>query len=337
MKKQVSFQSTTHSINTEFIGVDVSKSDLHISYNIFRGEMMLQNYEKIANSCASIDAFLGQLTDFSNVHFVFEATGVYSNRLELMLSKKGISFSKVNGLRMKHFSNSLGKLQKDDRSDARYLQLMGEKCTPPVSKSIDEQKLVKKRLTQTLAFLEKHLQSIRSQFHLLENDAVEVEIVGDMYQKMEAELEEKKATILQSLAAMAPADVQENLYLLQTIPGIGAKSAHLLIEATTNFVGFDNAKEVVRYVGLAPVEAQSGTKRFKKGICNAAHPALRASLYMAALSAKRHNPSAKQLFERLRQAGKPFKVAMIAVAHLLVRTAFAIVKYKKPFQIKPTE
>jgi transposase len=108
------------------------------------------------------------------------------------------------------------------------------------------------------------------------------------------------------------------------------------LEATTNFQGFDTAKAVVRYVGLAPVEEQSGNKRFKKGICNAAHPVLRASLYMAALSAKKHNPVAKTLFERLRQAGKPFKVAIIAVAHLLVRIAFAIVKNKKIFEIKPT-
>jgi transposase len=325
-----------HEPAAQFIGIDVSKSELHISHTIFQHGKGMQNYVKIANSTACIEAFLDQLTDVENVQIIFEATGVYSNRLELVLSKKGIKFSKVNGLRMKNFANSLGKLQKDDRSDARSLQLMGEKCTPPVSKPIDDQKLVKKRLIQTLSCLEKHLQGIRAQFHLLENDAVEVKIVRDIYEEMVVELEEKREKIVASLSEMAPIDVQQNLDLLQTIPGIGQKSASLLLEATTNFQGFDTAKAVVRYVGLAPVEEQSGNKRFKKGICNAAHPVLRASLYMAALSAKKHNPVAKTLFERLRQAGKPFKVAIIAVAHLLVRIAFAIVKNKKIFEIKPT-
>ena len=337
MKNKGYFQAAPNEVAAQFIGIDVSKSDLHVAHTIFQNGKMMQNYEKIGNSAVSVDTFFSQFRDLENVHVVFEATGVYSNRLELFLSQKGIKYSKVNGLRMKCFSTSFGKLQKDDRSDARSLQLMGEKCTPPVSKPIDAQKLVKKRLSQALAFLEKQLLSVRAQFHLLENDAVEVEIVGEMYRKMEVELAEKKAAILESLAALAPAEVQENRDLLQTIPGIGAVSASLLLEATTNFHGFDTAKEVVRYVGLAPVEEQSGTKRFKKGICNAAHPALRAALYMAALSAKRHNPAAKLLFERLRQAGKPFKVAIIAVAHMLVRVAFAVVKYKKPFQMKPSQ
>lgn len=74
-----------------------------------------------------------------------------------------------------------------------------------------------------------------------------------------------------------------------------------------------------------PDRAGSGTWQGKAFIGSARKP-LRDSLYMPALVAMRWNPDLKAKYERLRLAGKPTKVAIVAVMRNLIEIANALVK-----------
>ena len=121
---------------------------------------------------------------------------------------------------------------------------------------------------------------------------------------------------------------QENASL-RSIPGIGPKTATVLISITGGFKNFDTYKHLISYVGLAPRIYESGKSiRGKARICKMGMSRIRQLLYMCAWSAKSNNLACKNLFERLIAKGKPIKLALIAVANKLLRQAFTLVKKK---------
>jgi len=71
----------------------------------------------------------------------------------------------------------------------------------------------------------------------------------------------------------------DQMTLLRTIPGIGKKSAQAIMDAIGSFDYFDNDKQLVRFQGVAPVTASSGTsvKRIMC-ICGTAVPQVRSCL-----------------------------------------------------------
>jgi transposase len=121
---------------------------------------------------------------------------------------------------------------------------------------------------------------------------------------------------------------------LRSIPGIGSKTAAVLIMVAKGFTSFSNHGQLISYVGLAPRIYQSGTSVKSKGrICKIGTSRIRSLLYMCALRAKSCNQACKALFERLRAKGKPVKVALIAVATKLLKQAFAIAKSGIAYQL----
>ena len=122
---------------------------------------------------------------------------------------------------------------------------------------------------------------------------------------------------------------------LTSIPGIGKKTAMLLILSTNAFDRFDNAKQLVAYTGIAPRIFQSGKTINKKSrISKLGMTELRRSLFMCSLRAITSNSGCKNLYDKLRQNGKAAKVALMAVCHKLLRQAFAIVKSNQVFDNK---
>jgi transposase len=119
-------------------------------------------------------------------------------------------------------------------------------------------------------------------------------------------------------------DLLENL---RSIPGIGPKTAALLIVLARGFTTFSNHRQLISYLGLAPRIYQSGTSVKGSGsICKMGTGRIRAALFMCALQAKKCNPAYKALFDRLTVKGKPFKVALIAVINKLLKQVFPIAK-----------
>lgn len=311
-----------------FIGIDVSMDVLHTSRHPTDGKTDKQFYAIIPNSVEAIKTFVSEQSD---AYYVFEATGVYSRRLECTLSELHVPFSKVNGLQVKGFIHSIGGLKKSDCLDAIHIRQYGEmvvlKPTPPLLAD----KAERQRTTQGLANIDKQLQNMANQLHLLDNEAFEMPALRESYTNIITVLETEKAKMQDRLGCLDDEAAKEGQALLKTIVGIGDVTAKLLWEATNGFRDFDKAKQAARFLGVVPVDDDSGKTRRKRGICQSAYPAVRSKLYVAAGSAIQHNPACKALYQRLRARGKSVKLARIAVVHKLIRTAFGVIKSGKPF------
>ncbi len=136
-------------------------------------------------------------------------------------------------------------------------------------------------------------------------------------QELLAVFEEQLAAVETELKALVAEDTAwaASIRLLQTIPGVGLVTAAWLGVGTLNFTSCADAPAVTAYAGLAPQPRQSGTSvRGRAGIGHTGDSRLRTALYMATLTAARYNPAVAALYQRLRAAGKPAKVARCAAA-----------------------
>jgi transposase len=126
--------------------------------------------------------------------------------------------------------------------------------------------------------------------------------------------------------------------LLLSAPGIGLVTTGWLLVGTLNFSIALSPEQLTAYVGLAPLERQSGTSlRGRAQIGQAGNGRLRTALYMATLAGARYNPSLRAFYQRLRAAGKPTKVARCATARKLLHLAWAMVKKQEPYRAPTLE
>ena len=312
----------------EFIGLDVSQATLHVSRRPPEGQSAKQAYSIISNDTQSIVSLLKSV---KKGYYVFEATGVYSRKLEYQLSQLNLPFSKVSGLAVKNFSRCLGSLKKNDCLDALHIRQYGEDYQLPVSRPLSSEKVEHQRISQAVANMDKQLQNIDNQLHLLDNEAFEMPQVRESWLSIREKVEEEREKLAAQINTINDEEKQKAQDLLKTIIGIGEVTSKLLIEATNAFQNFEKPKQVARFLGLIPVDEESGKSKKKKGICGTTYPHIRAKLYVAAGSAAQHNPVCKQLYDQLRARGKSVKLARIAVAHKLVRIAVGVIKSGIPF------
>jgi transposase len=120
---------------------------------------------------------------------------------------------------------------------------------------------------------------------------------------------------------------------LKSIPGIGKKTAMMLILVSGGFDRFDDYRKLSSYIGICPRIFESGSSiKGKARICKMGMSGIRASLYVCSWSAKRCNKACRELYERLIAKGKAKKLALIAVANKLLKQAFAIAKQQTKYQ-----
>ncbi|RAJ90017.1 transposase IS116/IS110/IS902 family protein [Larkinella arboricola] len=145
----------------------------------------------------------------------------------------------------------------------------------------------------------------------------------------------------QEVCQLCEAEYHEQYQGLLSIKGISHKVATALLEATNGFQAFQSAKAVAKFIGLAPTTFQSGKMSTHRGICRTGDSHLRGLLYVASCGAARRsaircNRACREFYQRLKAAGKPSKLALIAVANngaarRLLRQAFALVRFGENF------
>ncbi|WP_051350446.1 IS110 family transposase [Dyadobacter alkalitolerans] len=137
-------------------------------------------------------------------------------------------------------------------------------------------------------------------------------------------------TLKDKIEELTKANFNQELIRLTSVVG-SPTIATALIEVTGGLRHFHSAKALAKFIGVAPVIYQSGKLNTVKGICKTGDGQLRSMLYVASWSAIRHNKSCRELYQRLKAAGKASKVALIAVVNKLLRQAFAVVKFDQEF------
>jgi transposase len=146
-------------------------------------------------------------------------------------------------------------------------------------------------------------------------------------------LEDQLKTIENELLALLEKRYTQEMTLLRSIPGIGRKTAGMLLLFAGGFTSYTNHRQLIAKAGLSPREHTSGTSiRGKVRITKMGGGLIRSKLYVCSFSAKRANAACKALYDRLVAKGKNGKVALIAVCNKLLKQAFAIVKSGVPYQ-----
>jgi len=125
-------------------------------------------------------------------------------------------------------------------------------------------------------------------------------------------------------------DWRDKRDLLRTVPGIGPAAANQLVSDLPE-LGKLNRQEVAALVGVAPLNRDSGSLRGQRHIFGGRRD-LRSVLFMAAASAKRFNPSIRAFYQRLRAAGKPYKVALVACIRKLLTILNQMVRNNEPWR-----
>lgn len=292
-------------------------------------------FDQTPAGCATLQRHLAATgVSAAETLVVLEATGTYWIPLAVALHTAGYAVSVINPAQAHYFAQAQLKRAKTDSLDAQTLAQFAQAFQParwePPPQVYHE---LAQRLAQRQTLLDMR-QALRNQLHALTAGAVVVPAVQQRLEDLIATLTEQIKAIEAELAAALAQEATwaTNVALLLTIPGIGLLTALWLVVATLNFSGCTRVEELVSYAGLAPQPRQSGTSvRGRDRIGHSGHGPLRKALYLATLSAGQHNPPIKAFYTRLREAGKPVKVARCAAARKLLHLAWAVVTKQQPF------
>ncbi len=258
---------------------------------------------------------------------VLEATGGYEAPIAAALATAGLPVAVVNPRQVRDFARAVGRLAKTDRVDAQVLALFGARVQPAPRPLPDEATQQLEAVLLRRRQLLEMLHAERQRLPRARGREVRRNLRAHI-RWLERSLIDTDAT-LESLIQASPLwRVQD--HLLQSVPGVGPTLARTLL-AQLPELGHLDRRQIAALVGLAPLARASGTQRGPRH-CWGGRPALRSVLYMAALVAARWNPVLRVFYRRLRAAGKPAKVALVAVARKLLTILNAMLRDQRPWQ-----
>ena len=157
------------------------------------------------------------------------------------------------------------------------------------------------------------------------------QVVTSLRRRIEA-LEKEKQALEDELKGDLEQDRRQELRLLESIPGIGTRTACLFLAELGDLLRFSTARSLVAYAELTPEHCESGSSLHKQSrISRLGSAHVRRLLYMPALSGLRYNPLLKAFFERLVARGKARKAALVACMAKLLRIAYGVLRSGQPF------
>ena len=315
---------------TQYYGVDVSKDILDILDLTSEGQT--QDKKQLGNEYQSVESWVKTLSKES-AFCVLEATGTYSSKLIYLLDKYQLKFAVVSPYKSKAFMEALGVCNKTDGQAAYCLAMVGKSLAlrPYKMPSMDRQK--RKQLQTAHNAVLKQRRMLKNQLHALDQLPFVEQVARKAYEQTLQTVEGQIQQIEQHLASLEEDEEYQAIKTLAcSVVGIGDATAQAVMLAANCFEHFHSVEELAKYFGLTPNPHYPGSSVRKKGkISKIGAPYVRSLLYMCTRSAIRYNKACRQLYQRLRQKGKPHKVAAVAVMHKLVKQVFACVKNQTEF------
>ena len=308
------------------VGIDVSKESLDCVWEA-EEQVHHRRFEYTADGMA---ALLAQTPE--TAHYVLEATGVYHVRLALELQAAGRQVSVVNPLVIKRFAQMQLSRVKSDKADAELIRRYGmQQALQPWSPTRPEVLELRQAHSWLDDLIRERTRLVNRQHAasvLARPSAFVVEQMAAQVRHLERQIADCERH-LEGLVKKSFPDVYARLL---GIPAIGPQTAIGLIIATDGFRRFEDVKALCAYVGLSPTTFRSGTSvQGRGGIAKLGQARLRQLLYLCSWTAKTCNPACKALYIRLRALGKPPKVINVAIAHKLLRQAFAVATKGTPY------
>lgn len=306
-----------------FVGIDVAKNTLDLRLEP-AGESLHVAYDDVG-----LAEIRQRLLALSPTLIVMEATGGLETRLACDLAACGLPVAVINPRQARDFAKASGQLAKTDQVDAAVLAHFARAIRPAVRviKDADtrdlndlvtrRRQLIAMRVQETLRLgsagsgalkknLTKHIVWLDKQITALDGDLTKRLRTSDVWRAKDD--------------------------LLQDIPGVGAVTSSTML-AKCPELGALNRREIAKLTGVAPLSNDSGKHRGKRFVWGG-RADVRAVLYMATISAIRCNPVIKAFADRLKQAGKPAKVVIVACMRKLLTIMNAMLKNNAPWSPK---
>ena len=302
-----------------WMGVDVAKRTLEVATSE-RPEVW-----QVANDETGWAALIAHLTESPVQLIVLEATGGYESGLAAALTLAGHPVAIVNPRQVRDFAKAAGVLAKTDAIDARVLAAFAQRMTPPVRPLPDALHADLRALVARRRQLQDMLTAERNRLTQA-RDAVHADVQAHitwLRQRLQ-ELDKDTQARLRSSPIWRTRD-----QLLQSVPGIGRQTSARLIVSLPE-LGRLSGREIAKLVGVAPLNDDSGPRSGTRRIWGG-RTVVRHALYMATVVATRYNPVIHAFYQRLRRAGKPAKVALIAAMRKLLTILNAMIKQHTPW------
>lgn len=305
-----------------YVGIDVSKDRLDVHVRPSREAFV------VARDGKGLEELIERLLALSPRLIAIEATGGFETIAAAAIAGATLPLAIVNPAQVRHFAQAVGKRAKTDPIDAEVIARFAEAVKPEPRPLPDEQARLLGELVARRRQIIEMIVAERQREKRAETIRVRKSLMRTI-KTLEKELPEIDGDI-DTLVRGSPA-WREKEDLLVSFPGVKNTLARTFL-AELPELGRLSRREIASLAGLAPYTRQSG--RWKgKSMIGGGRAALRAALYMAALSASRCNRPLKVFYQRLLSAGKPKMVALIAVARKILTILNAMVRDKKEWQI----
>jgi transposase len=282
---------------------------------------------RVPNGASGIRLVVERLKLAGVARVVLESVGCYARRLIRTLAEAGFEVGVVDPKRIKAFRQAEGKRAKTDKLDraliARFALAMRDVVRPIPSEEALKIRALSTRRRQLVEIIAMEKTRLKQ--------ALDAEI-QDSIRALIAALVTERARVERELEARARAQegAERRRMLLKTAPGVGDVVAMTLLADMPELGALDRGAAAA-LAGLAPFDDQSGTRIGKAHIAGG-RSCVRTALYLSALSAVRCDPAFKAQYQAMRKAGKPAKVALIAIARKLLLALNAMLKEDRPWR-----
>lgn len=303
-----------------FVGIDVSKDCLDVAV-LPSGKSW-----STANQDEDIQSLVKRIRSLEPELIVLEATARLEMPLVGALAAGGLPVAVVNPRHVRDFARASGILAKTDRIDAQVLARFGEVMKPEVRplKDKDTQELtaLMTRRRQLMGMLVAEKSRLTAAPKAVCKD-IKTHIAW--LEKRLRDMDDHLADTIKNSSVWREKDA-----LLQSVPGVGPVLSTSLLAGLPG-LGSLNRRQIAALVGVAPFNRDSGAFRGKRSVWGG-RGHLRSVLFMATLSAIRSNPVIRTFYRRLREAGKPPKVALTACMRKLLVILNAMIKSQTPWR-----
>jgi transposase len=303
-----------------WVGIDIAKR--HFDVAVWPGGQTC----RLTYDDEGLAQLLEWLKQWDHCFIVLEATGGLERRVAGELIEAGHAVAVVNPRQVRDFARGQGQLAKTDRIDALVLAHFAQQVQPRVTEKTSEKQaelaalVARRRQLKTMSVSETN-----------RRDTVQAARAGRSIDNVLRLLRKETAEIDEAIAKLIASDDtwRDQAERLKSVPGVGPATSAMLV-AELPELGRLNRREISALVGLAPYNHDSGKLRGKRSIWGG-RANVRSALYMAALTARRCNPLIRAFADRLKRAGKPFKVILTACMRKLLIILNAITKCQQPW------
>ena len=295
-------------------GIDVGKEKLFV--NIYKDNKV----RDFPNTHSGLERMSKYLIKNAVDLVVMEASGGYERLPASDLRACGLSVAVVNPTYVRRFAQGMGTLAKTDTIDARLIAHFAfvKQPKPQPAKTVEEEELTalveRREQLVSLLSMEKNRLSKASDYSKTSLQ-ISIQFLTEQIGTIE--------TAIKALVSKSP-ERQAKLRCMCSFVGVGEITAVTLLTEMPE-LGKESRENIAALAGVAPINRDSGKMKGKRRTYGG-RARVRRTLYLAALSASKHNPIIKAFYERLLAAGKEKKVALVACMHKVLTILNAMLK-----------